>query len=252
MAIAMSRPLCKAFLIDAKDSKLALVITLVLPSLLFAFNNLAYVRISVTSYDAVVKGMSGYLAYIIFTGVWNLIVFQSTEMRETGALKQLTYATGSSQTVLFSNVVAQFSVLLTETILFSLLAQLITGVWDARLVAMTVISTVLFGVPTALLCLSVMRLHVRSQSINVVVTIVLVLLFSLNTVDFPDQRAQFLLTFNPVRFLQSGTIAIGGFLNGAMSYSMVFISLPAVTLVFVSIGAVCLRHVDIQPVLQRA
>lgn len=243
--------LCKAFLIDTKENKLAFILGLLLPMIVFLINNLRYLGRAIP-HEALIAGLATYLAYIIVTSSWNLVALPLMEMRERGALKQLSYITNNVPDIIVAHAAVQMTAMLIETALFAALALSITATMDFTALFMTVIGTCILGVPIIVLCLAALKSRARLQTMNLGITLFIIAMLTLNTVKTTHQLTSFLLMLNPFRFLSVGLETIGHLIDGSAMDATSVGAVIAVYACYLVIGLAVIPTVETRPVLNRA
>jgi hypothetical protein len=243
--------LCKAFLIDTKENKLAFILGLFLPTIVFLINNMPYLGKAIP-HRALIAGLATYLAYIIVTSSWNLVALPLMEMRERGALKQLSYITNNVTDIMLSHAVVQMTAMIIETTLFTTLALSLTVTMDFTALFMTVIGTCILGIPIIVLCLAALKSRARLQTMNLGITLFIIAMLTLNTVKTTQQLTSLFLMLNPFRFLSVGLETIGHIIDGSPVDATGAGELMAVYACYLLIGLVVIPTVKTRPVLNRA
>ncbi|WP_211279928.1 ATP-binding cassette domain-containing protein [Bifidobacterium eulemuris] len=238
--------LYRAFLAEERNNLAGFVITLVLPSLLFVINNIAYAGRTVDPL-AVLDGLSAYLSYIVFVSVWNGVAVRALVFREDGALQRLAYASGSWRVVLFANACAQVTILAAQTVVFVCVAQLTMRALDGRFVLLSFVGALL-GVAIVPPCLAVLRLRVPPQTANMAMSVAIACMFVLAGVPARGLWVPLAMMLDPIRWLWTGMATVTAMLCG-MPFAVSDVCwVAAVGLVYAVAGAVCLYGIDIRPI----
>lgn len=172
------KALCKVYLVNTLSNKFVFLFNLVLPTIYFLYKNIRYLSQPKVAFShQTMMVISYFWAYIIMVTLLNNVIVAIISQRENGFYKQLFFIVGSKWKILTANFLVQLVILNVELLIFNLVVIGVTHNFHISLLIAGMIATFSVAVPVTFISSLLFLLKVKIESINVLVTILLFVLF---------------------------------------------------------------------------
>ncbi|GMA07503.1 hypothetical protein GCM10025886_06540 [Tetragenococcus halophilus subsp. flandriensis] len=246
------KALYKVFMVNSLSNKFAFIYNLLLPVLAFIYSNWQHFFHPVEMTEQqLFSGLGLFWAYIILVTLLNMVIVPTLMQRESGYYKGLYFITGSKWQVFFANFAVQVTILFFEMVLFNFVVMLILRTWSWGILLGGIASVFLLTIPVTLISSLFLTIKIKLESVTIVETATLFVLFFLAGISGHNALENFLLLLNPIKYLSQGAYHISMLFVGEMAGLPIIFSLIAITFVYLFIGSWSLAKFDIQPVLER-
>lgn len=231
------KALCQVYLINMLSNKFVFVFNLLLPTIYFLYQNGKYwSRSSVPFSQSTNLVISYFWAYIIMTTILNNVIVAMIAQRENGFYKQLFFIVGLKWKILIANFLVQLVVLIGELVIFNVVVMTVFHNWHINLIIAGVLSAMIVAVPVALMSSLLFLLKVKIESINILVSILLLGLFALINLPESGALSNVINMLNPLTYMVETSFQMMSLLlNKTFDYRMVLIWV-LVTVVYGVIG----------------
>lgn len=246
------KALCQVYLINMLSNKFVFVFNLLLPTTYFLYQNGNYWSRSSVSFSQSTNLIISYFwAYIIMVTILNNVIVAMIAQRENGFYKQLFFIVGSKWKILIANFLVQLAVLNGELIIFNVVVMTIFHNWYISLVLAGMLSAMIVAVPVALMSSLLFLLKVKIESINILVSILLLGLFALINLPESGALSNVINMLNPLTYIVETSFQMMSLLlNKTFDYRMV-LTWVLVTAVYGVIGWFGTSKLSVHSIIDR-
>lgn len=255
------KPLLRVFLLDARFNRIEIAIDFVLPLVFLIGNNVALFLMPTGKLHTVIAASGGeqfvvgeilpYIIFILWTTVINLVISQAIQLREAGYLSWMSHMAGSVLPVFASLCVSQMIVATAEAVVLSLVAMVLLRMFLPSLLLAALVGSPVVIAVLSLLFSPILHLRVQMTTINALVTLLTIGLFSLPlTGSTPLLTA--LLGFNPIASCRTLLLLVAapadGFIFPASPH---LLALALAILISIAAGLFGLHQPALRPIIRR-
>lgn len=244
--------LIKAFVKESLSNRLAVILNFIVPIIFFIFSNSNFLFNGNDKFKQVYGSeMPYYWTYIIFTTVINLFVFGIISLKESGLFKSLFFIVGSKYKIVISLFITHLLFVFCEILSFDILVSIIFNIYNMKSFLIGLILSLIFTIPVAFCCLSLLFFKIQIKSANIIITMVIFLSFYLNNIKTNIKIIDSLILISPVRYLLTVSHTLLSIFNGNKINLFSVGTIIFITIIYIFIGAISLRVFDIRPITNR-
>lgn len=236
----------KVFFLDARFEVFSLTVNFAIPFLLLVAEGVTAMN-SHTPLDAqkIAVRAATLMTYVSITTALNLIVNLLISLRENGYLLVHAHVMSSVTPLVLSIFISQTLISMAESLLFATTIMVFVQQFLGKLLLSTLVCIPLSTITLGLLFLPLSCWKATSNNTGAVVTVLLIVLFSLPSTSKTSALA-FLLALNPVQF----SMNIQYLVLSSVSTPQL-IALPCVLLCAVLAGTFALSRISLHPLVRR-
>ena len=246
------KALCKVYLVNTLSNKFVFLFNLVLPTTYFLYKNIRYLSQPKVAFShQTMMVISYFWAYIIMVTLLNNVIVAIISQRENGFYKQLFFIVGSKWKILIANFLVQLVILNGELLIFNLVVIGVTHNVHISLLIAGMIATLSVAVPVTFISSLLFLLKVKIESINVLVSILLFVLFI--TMNLPKSYAMgdLLTLLNPITYIVDTSYQLLSFFFNHVIQGAVTARLGIVTIIYLVIGWFAISRLTVHSIVDR-
>lgn len=246
------KALCKVYLVNTLSNKFVFLFNLVLPTIYFLYKNIRYLSQPKVAFShQTMMVISYFWAYIIMVTLLNNVIVAIISQRENGFYKQLFFIVGSKWKILTANFLVQLVILNVELLIFNLVVIGVTHNFHISLLIAGMIATLSVAVPVTFISSLLFLLKVKIESINVLVTILLFVLFL--TINLPKSHTMgdLLSLLNPITYIVDTSYQLLLFFFNHVIQGAATVRLGIVTIIYLVIGWFAISKLTVHSIADR-
>lgn len=246
------KALCKVYLVNTLSNKFVFLFNLVLPTIYFLYKNIRYLSQPKVAFShQTMMVISYFWAYIIMVTLLNNVIVAIISQRENGFYKQLFFIVGSKWKILTANFLVQLVILNVELLIFNLVVIGVTHNFHISLLIAGMIATFSVAVPVTFISSLLFLLKVKIESINVLVTILLFVLFL--TINLPKSHAMgdLLSLLNPITYIVDTSYQLLLFFFNHVIQGAATVRLGIATIIYLVIGWFAISKLTVHSIADR-
>ncbi|KRL01211.1 hypothetical protein [Liquorilactobacillus capillatus] len=193
-----------------------------------------------------------YWAYVIFIALLNTVVITTVTQREVGYYKEFYFIVGSKWLIFIANFIVQTIFILCEVLAFSIVVMLALHSWYSSILISGFLTVLLAVLPVTMFLSILFIFRIKQQSLSIIGTFLIFVLFYLATLRGGTWLAQIVLLLNPYKFILVLSEQLTNVLTKT-NLNLVSISqLLVMAGIFCILGLIGFSRFDIRPILERA
>lgn len=253
-------PFLRTFLLDARFNQIEVMVDFALPLVFLIGNNATLLlmptdRLHTTIFKSggegfIVGEILPYVIFIAWTTVINLVINQAIQLREAGYLVWMAHMAGSPLPAFAGLWVSQTIVAGVEALVLSLVAMALMRMFLPSLLFAALLGTPIAMAVLTLLFSPILRLQAQMTTVNALITLLTIGLFSLPTTG-STPLATALLGLNPIVFCKTLLLLVAVPAGTPLPTTRQLLALALAVLISMAAGLFGLHRPTLRPIIRR-